>query len=129
MIRRLAVSTRNGLVQSVPQNILGCGNLLCAVVEEPPVGPPVNLTLPEITGGEPLQCGETLTVSTGTWSGAEPITFTYKGFEFIDGTPIEVAIGSTYIAEHGGTYFVEVTASNADGSATVTSAEAQVTCD
>lgn len=35
MIRRLAVSTRNGLVQSVPQNILGCGNLLCAVLPEP----------------------------------------------------------------------------------------------
>lgn len=41
MIRRLAVSTRNGLVQSVPQNILGCGNLLCAVVEEPPPDPAI----------------------------------------------------------------------------------------
>ena len=41
MIRRLAVSTRNGLVQSVPQNILGCGNLLCAVVEAPPPDPAI----------------------------------------------------------------------------------------
>ena len=38
IFRRLAVSTRNGLVQSVPQNILGCGNLLCAVA--PDVQPP-----------------------------------------------------------------------------------------
>lgn len=36
IFRRLAVSTRNGLVQSVPQNILGCGNLLCAVVAHDP---------------------------------------------------------------------------------------------
>ena len=41
IFRRLAVSTRNGLVQSVPQNILGCGNLLCAVVEEPPPDPAI----------------------------------------------------------------------------------------
>ena len=36
IFRRLGVSTRNGLVQSVPQNILGCGNLLCAVVAHDP---------------------------------------------------------------------------------------------
>lgn len=41
IFRRLAVSTRNGLVQSVPQNILGCGNLLCAVVEAPPPDPAI----------------------------------------------------------------------------------------
>lgn len=37
--KRLAVSTRNGLVQSVPGDILGCGNLLCAATLEPPPEP------------------------------------------------------------------------------------------
>lgn len=34
--KRLAVSTRNGLVQSVPGDILGCGTLLCAGVDPTP---------------------------------------------------------------------------------------------
>ena len=128
IFRRLGVSTRNGLVIDTPVPAIECGALLCAVVE---ALPPVNLTLPEITGGDPLQCGETLTATSGTWSGAEPITFTYKWFVFSpNGGVIEVATGSTHIPEdYGGNFFVEVTASNADGSATVTSATVQVTCD
>ena len=129
IFRRPGVSTRNGLVIDTPVPALECGNLLCAVLPTPVGGPPVNLTLPEITGGDPLQCGETLTATSGTWSGAEPITFTYTWFAFIDGAPSKVATGSTYIAEDYGTFFVEVTASNADGSATVASDFTLVTCD
>ena len=120
-------SARNFLSLMTPDR--GSCDVFSRCLPAPP-GPPVNLTLPEITGGEPLQCGETLTATSGTWSGAEPITFTYKWFVFSpNGGVIEVATGSTHIAEDPGTFIVEVTASNADGSTTVASDFTLVTCD
>jgi hypothetical protein len=57
--------------------------------------PPVNQTPPTI-GGTP-KVGQTLTASPGTWSGTEPITFTYQWFRCFGGcAQIPGATGQTY---------------------------------
>ena len=76
----------------------------------PPPSPPVNTSLPTVTGV--AQVGETLTASTGTWSGLAPITF---AFRWSNG-----ATGATYVpvtADVGDSLTVTVTATNADGTA------------
>ncbi|RWR28864.1 hypothetical protein D2T31_12185 [Sinirhodobacter populi] len=88
-------------------------------VREEPVGPPVNITVPSITGTPAV--GQTLTASEGTWTGSTTITLQWlRGTTAISG-----ATGLTYVlteADAGQDISVRATASNAGGSATATSA-------
>ena len=71
--------------------------------------------LPEVSGKPAL--GETLSCSTGTWSGTAPISYAYKWLR--NGSPIGGATQSTYTVvelDQGRSLACEVTASNAAGS-------------
>lgn len=56
---------------------------------------PVNTAIPVISGT--LEVGETLTASTGTWTGTAPITYTYQWKR--NGVDIPGATNSTYVAQ------------------------------
>lgn len=95
-----------------PATALGQANLI--VLGEPPV----NTVLPAITGT--AQVGQTLSVSTGTWTGAATITYTYAWYEN-GSTPLGVTTNT--LVPGGGlvgdTLTVRVTGTNAVGSSTV----------
>jgi hypothetical protein len=91
-------------------------------------GPPVNGGAPAISGS--LQEGQTLTAENGTWAGTAPFAFSYQWLRCgILGAACEEipgATGSTYslgALDVAGKLAVLVTASNAEGSASATSAE------
>ncbi len=82
--------------------------------------PPANTSTPSVSG-TPL-VGDTLTAQPGSWSGANPITFTYQWNRCDSGggscSAISSATGQTYTvqsADAGHTLRVAVTATNADG--------------
>jgi hypothetical protein len=83
----------------------------------PPVGdPPVNTVAPDVTGDAIV--GATLTCTSGTWTGAAPITYTYKWYQ--GATPIVGANTNTYVTQSGdlGSVLIcRVTATNAAGAA------------
>lgn len=93
--------------------------------------PPSNTALPTISGT--AQLGQTLTSTTGTWSGSTPMTYT-RQWQRCDTSgaacaPISGAIASTYVlvsADVGHTLRVSITASNTVGSATASSAHTAV---
>jgi hypothetical protein len=89
--------------------------------------PPVN-TLPPDVSGTPQQ-GQTLTATTGNWSGTQPIAYAYQWRRCDSSgagcTEIAGATSASYAvtsADVGGTLRVAVTATNSAGSATATSA-------
>lgn len=93
--------------------------------------PPANTALPAISGTA-LQ-GQTLTASSGSWSGTLPITFAYQWqrCDAAGGTcgNIAGATNQTYLlaaADVGGTLRAVVTATNGDGVAAATSAQSAV---
>ena len=100
-----------------PANALGQADLIS--VSE--IGLPVNTVLPVITGTP--QVGELLSASTGTWTGVAPITYTYVWIE--DGVDSGVTDSSFYPGGGwtGAMVSVRVTATNANGSVSVVSAE------
>lgn len=82
--------------------------------------PPSNTVAPSISGT--AQVGQTLTASNGTWVGAATIIYSYQWKRA--GSNIVGATSSTYVpvlADIGNTLTVDVTGTNSDGSATVTS--------
>ena len=82
---------------------------------------PANTVLPAITGT--AYFGNTLTASTGTWSGSATITYSYQWKRA--GVAISGATASTYVStasDVGSTITVTVTATNAAGSDSATSA-------
>jgi len=93
--------------------------------------PPVNTAPPAISGTP--QDGQTLTASTGTWTGTQPITYAYQWLR-CDSTgtncaAIAAATGASYAvtsADVGSTLRVTVTATNSVGSATATSSPTTV---
>lgn len=75
---------------------------------------PTNVTLPTVTG-DAVQ-GETLTTTTGTWTGLAPITYAYQWFN--SEADITGATASTYVLTEddiGLTVGVRVTATNVRG--------------
>ncbi|HWT94218.1 MAG TPA: hypothetical protein VN238_14530, partial [Solirubrobacteraceae bacterium] len=84
-----------------------------------PLAPPVSTGAPLISGQ--VVDGQTLSVSTGTWTGVAPITYAYQ-WRRCDGfgtcTPIAAATKTTYVLTSGDVgYTIDaiVTATNADG--------------
>lgn len=83
------------------------------------IGSPVITAAPAITGT--AKVGQTLTSSTGTWSGSP----TYARQWFAGGTAIAGATAATYVpvtGDIGKTITVRVTATNDKGSVSATSA-------
>ena len=81
---------------------------------------PVNTVAPAITGT--AQEGETVTCSTGTWTGTPTITFAYQWKR--NGSNIGSATSSTYVlvtADVSQSITCQVTATNGSGSASATS--------
>ena len=96
-----------------------------------PVASPQNTALPGITG-TPME-DETLTASTGTWSGPQPISMSFQWYRCdangANCVPIAGATGQTYkltVADVGFTIRVTGTATNAGGSAFATSPQTSV---
>ena len=89
---------------------------------------PANVSPPTISGLAVV--GETLTSSTGSWTGTPTITFAYA-WQRCDGggascAPIGGATSATYVVaddDLGSTLRVEVTGTNGDGSASAVSAQ------
>jgi hypothetical protein len=82
--------------------------------------PPVNTVAPAITGT--AQEGQTVTCSTGTWTGTPTITFAYQWKR--NGSNIGSATNSTYTlvtADVSQSITCQVTATNGSGSASATS--------
>jgi len=82
--------------------------------------PPVNTVAPAITGT--AQEGETVTCSTGTWTGTPTITFGYQWKR--NGSNIGSATNSTYVlvtADVSQSITCQVTGTNGSGSASATS--------
>ncbi len=111
-------------VQETASNISGSGTAATSAVLIPP--PPVNTVLPAFTGT--IAVGQVLTASTGTWSNG-PTVYAYQ-WQRCSGSPlvcsaISGATASTYTlasADAGFTTEVQVTATNAGGSASISSA-------
>lgn len=105
-------------------------SLTTATVTAAPV-PPANTVLPTVTGS-PVS-GQTLTASTGTWTGDPTITFAYQ-WQRCDNTgancaAIASATASTYVltaGDVGHELRVAVTGTNGAGNATATSAATAV---
>jgi hypothetical protein len=93
--------------------------------------PPANTSPPTISGTP--QQGQTLTAGSGTWSGTQPINYAYQ-WQGCDSTgancaPIAGATATTYTptaGDVGNTLEVTVTATNAAGNATASSAPTAV---
>lgn len=115
-------------VQVTAQNSAGSATALSAhtgVV--PAASPPVNSTLPQISGT--LAVGSNLTVSKGSWTGATPITYTYQWRRCDTGGSSCSDIGNQTSNTHtivtndvGHTLRVVVTATNSGGSGQATTA-------
>jgi hypothetical protein len=89
-------------------------------------GPPRNTTPPTIAGTP--QVGQTLTAGNGSWTGAQPFTFTYRWrrCDSVGGNCADIsgATAKTYVltaADEGATLRVRVTARNGRGTASSTS--------
>lgn len=93
--------------------------------------PPSNTAPPTISDTTPQE-GQTLTANPGTWSGTQPIVFTYQWRRCNSGGQSCVNIPNaderTYTvaqADVGNTLRVQVTGRNADGTDTATSAQTE----
>lgn len=91
-----------------------------------PAGPPRNTSPPLITGT--AQQGKTLTASSGTWTGTQPMSFSFQWLRCGSGgghcSSIAGATNQTYAlvaADAGGTIRIRVTATNVAGSASARS--------
>jgi hypothetical protein len=93
------------------------GAAFVAGTDAAPPALPANTVLPAITGT--ATAGQTLTASTGTWTGAPAPTYAYQWK--VDGVAVSGETASTFVAVSG-TITVTVTATNYLGAVTATSA-------
>ncbi|HET6865009.1 MAG TPA: C1 family peptidase [Solirubrobacteraceae bacterium] len=110
-------------VQVTGTNSYGQAVATSAATAAVKASPPVNTAAPNVLGIAAL--GHTLSISTGTWSGAGN-SYTYQWQRYVGGawSAITGATGATYAptsSDHGATIRALVTATNLDGSATVAS--------
>jgi hypothetical protein len=90
------------------------------------IGDPPSGGQPTLSGSSAPAPGDVLSCSAGTWSGSQPITFTFRWLR--DGVAIAAATGSTYkvdAADDGRAIACEVTARNAVGAASAKTAAVQ----
>jgi hypothetical protein len=113
-------STMRVVVTARNSSGTGTATSAATAVVQPPPTPPSNTSSPTIAGT--AQDGQTLTASPGTWTGTQPISFTYQWQRCDSGgtscNSIAGATSTTYTlasADVGGTIAVVVTASNAGG--------------
>jgi trimeric autotransporter adhesin len=88
----------------------------------PSGGAPANAVLPEVTPPIAFFADGELTATTGTWAGAQPLSFSYQWLR--DGTAIPGATSPSYqptAADEGYELAVQVTATNGEGHASATS--------
>jgi hypothetical protein len=96
-----------------------------AALEPGPATAPANTALPVVSGTPTV--GDTLSCSSGSWTGHPAPTFTYEWLR--DGIPIPGATASTYVtqsADEGRSVACEVFAKNAAGKKRATSASVVV---
>lgn len=79
--------------------------------------PPVVVTAPEVSGN--AEVGSTLSATTGSWAGDEPITYAYHWRE--DGADVLGATASTFVTTRPADVDCRVTATNAAGSSSALS--------
>jgi hypothetical protein len=122
--RGLAIAASITLLLAVAAGLAAKGNATTQVR-------PANQSPPTISGTP--QEGQTLTASNGTWSGTEPITYTYSWRRCDANGGSCSAIGGanqrTYVLRRpdvGNTIRIRVTATNRDGSANATSVPSAV---
>jgi hypothetical protein len=128
-----ARATRIALV-AVLSGGLAAAVLVPAAFTAKTASPPVNAAAPTISGT--ARQGQTLTASSGAWSGATPISFAYR-WKRCDAAGascanIVSATDATYVlvaADVTHTVRVEVTATNSDGTATSLSDPSGVVAD
>jgi hypothetical protein len=109
----------------------GAGNAVTQTISVTVATPPSNTVVPTISGS--AEDGQTLTASSGTWSGTTPMSYTYQ-WEDCDtnGTNCMNISGATTASytiadsDVGSTIRVQVTASNAAGTAQALSAATAV---
>ena len=96
-----------------------------------PASPPSNTGVPTVSGT--AQVGQTLSATTGSWSGTSPISFAYKWQDCNSSgascTAIAGATSGSYLlasSDQGYTIRAVVTASNSTGSASASSAQTAV---
>ena len=108
--------------------IQGSSGTVVARLDGAGIPPPVNTELPSVSGT--ARQGQTLSASTGTWSGS-PTSFAYR-WRDCDASGAgcaDVGTGSSYLlgsGDVGHTVRVVVTATNGSGSASATSAQTGV---
>src|SRR5215211_4343642 len=119
------------IVRVTASNAAGSASASSAETAVVAPAPPANTALPTVSGT--AQDGQTLTASPGTWSGTTPITYAYQWRRCNSGgngcSSIAGATNGTHAlvsADVGSTLRVVVTASNAGGSASATSAQTAV---
>ena len=113
-------SNKNITCTVTATNDTGSANATSNTISIPVFLAPSNTIAPAITGT--AQEGQTVTCSTGTWTGTAPITYAYQWKR--NGSNIGSATNSTYTlvtADVSQSITCEVTASNAVGSANATS--------
>ncbi len=107
-------------------NVAGSASAASDPSGEVAAAPPVNVTVPVVSGTE--QDGETLSATDGTWTGTDPISYSYQWQRCDSGgsncADIAGETGVTYSlvgADVGQTVRVVVTATNVAGSASAAS--------
>ncbi|HEX3332337.1 MAG TPA: hypothetical protein VHS27_20615, partial [Gaiellales bacterium] len=124
-------STLRAVVTATNKGGSGTATSAATAVVQPPPTPPANTSSPTISGT--AQDGQIQTASPGTWTGTQPITYTYQ-WQRCDSSgancnPIAGATTTTYTltsTDVGATVAVGVKASNAGGNVTATSSATAV---
>src|SRR5919201_1067295 len=128
-----AKRSSDGAVDSSPAaaSLTVCPSSGCSSPAAPPPSPPSATSAPTISGTP--QQGQTLSASTGSWSGTTPISYAYQWQRCNSSggscTPVAGATASSYLlvsADVGSTMRVSVTGINSAGSATASSAATAV---
>ena len=123
---RVVVTAKNN--EGANTAVSSVTGVVTAPAPTPTPGAPVSTSLPTIAGS--MQQGQTLTASTGGWSGNQPITFSYVWQRCDTSGGHCGSIGGTNHATYelqkadvGRTLRVAVTAKNSAGTTTATSAQ------